>query len=561
MTNVNLDEDDEALLQRLTRNVESNLDSFQQRSAWETANSFGTSNASLPKSSTILNDNDLDRTTQVSMPSTVVRASKTLNQYQKSSDTNSASLQNWPSPLSGIPSHDHNIRLIGDTTNAFESQTPSRHGADKNRTINDTSFLRPDSIRSSSVLRLSDVLSQNILLHPFIALRRTCQVNRKCSALICVQPFSLIPFLYHQQNKQGIAALYKGLSSELLIKGLALGTETVLSNYTGWPREVASGLYSKSTAKVFAVKAMSYAICTPFICSSVIETVQSVIVVKDRPAFIDCIKEGTLRLLHLTSSPTSRILPIWLLIVPTVTYFMARATIYNISKSVIEFANMHILPRRQTLREQQYGASAWPDNSLGNECGQATLDMDGLEYDSNEVSTSILANFVTDVGLLPLETVLYSMYIQGTRTIIDNCDETTVVLPVLTNYDGFADCYQSIVRMEGNLGLFKGLGAIVLQYSMHYLIYRSLYYILRELQSKGGGTRHFSGDRTRTSVNCPPQSISTQPQATKRLANNATYLHLDPNRHSTPNNPADFGARYNRHDRVDGGTPRRPNAT
>lgn len=361
-----------------------------------------------------------------------------------------------------------------------------------------------------SNLRFVDTINQNILLHPFTVLRRTCQVNRKCSPLICVQPFSLIPFLFHQQQKQGIFALYRGLTSELLVKGIALGTETVIANYLEWPREVTKPrTLVQDSLKVIALRCLSVALTTPFLCSAVIETVQSVIIVSDRPSFVDCLRDGFLRLIHLRHSPSSRVLPIWLIVLPTVFYHISHSVLTHILRISISWFKKNIIAevpvkkkarsvRLQATRilDDEFTASmnhssvSIIDNNLSDsKCDSltSTSNIDIFEKDSNLISTSILASFIADVVLLPVETVLNSIYIQGTRTIIDNCDETTVVLPVLTNYDGFSDCLQSIVRFEGTLGLFKGFGAILLQYSIHYLVFKSSYTLLKEFQKHVDG--------------------------------------------------------------------------
>ena len=57
---------------------------------------------------------------------------------------------------------------------------------------------------------------------------------------------------------------------------------------------------------------------------------------------------------------------------------------------------------------------------------------------------------------------------QGTRTIIDNVDQTSAVIPVISDYDSPIDCYNMIIKEEGSSGLFKGFGALIIQYSIHY---------------------------------------------------------------------------------------------
>lgn len=412
--------------------------------------------------------------------------------------------------------------------------TKIRFKMDDGEPVTDGStIMRADSIKSNSVLHLADILSQHLLLHPFVSLRRTCQVNRKCSPAICVQPFSLVPFLYHQQRKQGLSAWYKGLSSELLAKGITLGAETGLANYTDWPREVCYKRFLDDSLKVLALRGISVAIGTSFLCAAVKETIQSVIVVRDTPSFVDCLKDGFLRLIHLRSIPSARMLPIWLLVVPTVLYHVSHSAIWHTTMKLLEtirgsslfkFSSSSTKSKRRIrqrtrLEHSIIDESSWQQDELTYDATEISFDADIIEKDSERISNSILASLVADVALLPVETVLNSLYIQGTRTIIDNVDETTVVLPVLTNYDGFNDCYQSILKFEGHFGLYKGLGAIVLQYSVHFLIFRSLYYLIRKLQ---------------------PNERTTSPVLPRRAARPLRGYHtkfIQDNRHSTPSNP------------------------
>lgn len=394
----------------------------------------------------------------------------------------------------------------------------------------ESTIMRSDSIKASSLLQLADAFSQNILLHPFIALRRTCQVNRRCSPFICVQPFSLLPFLYRQQRKQGIASLYRGLSSVLLVKGITLGTETAIINYTDWPREVSQKRLFKDFWRVLALRGLSVAISTPFLCAAVKETIQSVIEVRDRPSFVDCINAGFFRLLQLSSVSSARMLPIGLLIVPTIVYHVSYSAIWHATKNCLEAVkNSSIFGRKSKARgaikhrtrieRSMLENSSWQQEEMTYEATETSFDVDKIELDNDQISNSIIASLIAEVTLLPMETVLNCLYIQGTRTIIDNVDETTVLLPVLTNFDGFNDCYQSILKLEGNMGLYKGLGAIILQYSAHYFLLRSLYFLLREFKSNN---RTSTTKRSKSPLKVPTHQYKRS---------------LENNRHSTPSNP------------------------
>lgn len=108
------------------------------------------------------------------------------------------------------------------------------------------------------------------------------------------------------------------------------------------------------------------------------------------------------------------------------------------------------------------------------------------------MSSRFAGSLVADVLLFPFETVLHRyfrlqtcltdfvnlrkrffffanllrLHIQGTRTIIDNLDTGSSVIPILTRYDGFFDCWNTITREEGRWGLYKGFGALILQYAL-----------------------------------------------------------------------------------------------
>lgn len=398
-------------------------------------------------------------------------------------------------------------RNILDTYGRHDQTTIRRA---RGETFEDSTFVRTDSIRSSSILKLAHVVCKEIVLHPFIALRRTCQVNRKCSPYVCFKPISLSVFMYQQQRKQGIAALYRGLTSELLVKGLTISIENAVANHSEWPQEIKRKSFFPDTLKVLVLRGVSVAIASPFLCSSVIETVQSVIVVKDRPSFIDCLKDGLLRLTHRELTPSVRMLPIWFLVMPTVFYHVSHKAVWHIAKATIEFIKNNLMfsevqsPRKnhidtkniktralrtipKTSTPNNLPRLAWPqDVTLARDLLDTTSspnEHSAIDNDNEEISNCILASLVADIALLPVETVLNTLYIQGTKTMIDNCDGPTSVLEVSTLYDGFNDCYQSILRFEGNLGLFKGLGAIVLQYSVHFIIIRSLYFLIRDIQS------------------------------------------------------------------------------
>lgn len=86
-----------------------------------------------------------------------------------------------------------------------------------------------------------------------------------------------------------------------------------------------------------------------------------------------------------------------------------------------------------------------------------------------------------DIVFYPLETVIHRLHLQGTRTIIDNLDTGRSVTPLLTGYSSAVDCYRTIISTEGPFGLYKGFGALVLQFAVHFMVLRATKWVLTEL--------------------------------------------------------------------------------
>lgn len=95
----------------------------------------------------------------------------------------------------------------------------------------------------------------------------------------------------------------------------------------------------------------------------------------------------------------------------------------------------------------------------------------------------LVSTCAAEVVFYPLETVIHRMHLQGTRTIIDNLDTGRSVTPLLTGYSCAFDCYKSILSSEGALGLYKGFGALVMQFAVHVMVLRATKWILTEVGS------------------------------------------------------------------------------
>lgn len=82
---------------------------------------------------------------------------------------------------------------------------------------------------------LVSLITENLLSHPFVVLRRQCQVHHN-SVRRHLVPFTLVPTIVHLHRRQSITTLWKGLGSCLLVRGMTLAVEDFLSKITPWPK-------------------------------------------------------------------------------------------------------------------------------------------------------------------------------------------------------------------------------------------------------------------------------------------------------------------------------------
>ncbi|XP_022915368.1 mitochondrial outer membrane protein SLC25A46 [Onthophagus taurus] len=306
------------------------------------------------------------------------------------------------------------------------------------------------------------LIAENLLCHPFVVLRRQCQVHYN-SRKIHVVPITLVPVIMHLHQHQGITTLWKGLGSTLLIRGLSLGVEDLISKVTPWPKEIT--WYSTVTQFLqhTLLKGLSLAIVTPFYSASLVETVQSDIA-SEKPGILDVFREGFMRLLNWGGGPKGRMLPVWALVLPTVTLGLARY-FFSLGLEGLISRLMH-----RNFKHRHEATGALPRN-LPNTNAMKEIDF----------NASLIATIASDVAFYPFETILHRLHLQGTRTIVDNLDDGSSVLPILTNYHGPVDCYESCLAKEGIFGLYKGFGALILQYAAHIAVIRITRFLLTEI--------------------------------------------------------------------------------
>jgi len=292
---------------------------------------------------------------------------------------------------------------------------------------------------------VATLITENLLSHPFVVLKRQCQVNHNAHKYHLTS-VTLVPVIIHLHQRQGFSTLWKGIGSILLVRGMNMAVEDLISKLTSWPKEWPAESPSwKVKGQHVLLKCISLVLITPFYSSSLVETVQSDIASETHGVF-DVIKEGLCRLLSWSTPQRGRMLPVWALAVPTVCYGLMR---YSLHTALKEGFTMFFKDFHKKFHTKN---GAIPK----------TIDQD------IDVNAQVFSAIGVDCLLYPMETILHRLHLQGTRTIIDNLDNGYTVTPILTSYDGLIDCYRTTVAQEGFLGLYKGFGALMFQFMAYY---------------------------------------------------------------------------------------------
>lgn len=173
----------------------------------------------------------------------------------------------------------------------------------------------------------------------------------------------------------------------------------------------------------------------------------------EKPGVLDCLREGLARLFRWGGPNKGRMLPFWKLVGPTV----AHGVLHHLLTSVVHSVTLWLLELKS--RQRRFHAAE--------RMGAVPRTGEHSEGYFHDLIAAFMGNLVADIALFPFETVLHRLYLQGTRTIIDNLDTGSSVTAVISQYRGPVDCFHAIVAEEGAAGLYKGFGALLLQYALH----------------------------------------------------------------------------------------------
>ncbi|KAF7495024.1 Solute carrier family 25 member 46 [Sarcoptes scabiei] len=286
----------------------------------------------------------------------------------------------------------------------------------------------------SNIYSIISLLNEHVISHPFVVIRRQAQVNNRSNALH-LTPFTIVPYMIRLQQKQGISTFFKGLPSVLINYVILIGSESFLYNNLQFPIEYSfdsiAGLFSFRFIQHLTLKGLSILFVTPFICTSSVETVQSLIV-GELPYPLEHIKEGFLRILH---SKKDRKLPFYLLAGPSIAYHLCYYVIFSIIReNLLQYFNDYkskpdlesIILTKQKLIQSNYLDDESKSKIYAEEYKKLQKSTQQDEKSIiNDLKCSLIAHFLTDTITYPFQNVLYRIFLQGTRTLIDNVDGRT----------------------------------------------------------------------------------------------------------------------------------------
>ncbi|CAF2394515.1 unnamed protein product [Rotaria sp. Silwood2] len=315
-------------------------------------------------------------------------------------------------------------------------------------------------------LKMASLFSEHVLLYPLDVLRRQIQVNNE-AVKYHLSPVSVFPVLF-KISAQGPSSLWKGVLTSLAYNGLVVATDNFLQDLIPVKKSKHNRTQQiRRVARNVAVRTAAYLIVSPIYYVMLIESVQSVSASDGN--LLDSIRDTLIRFIPYSSSigvGRSKMLPIWKILIPAVGLMTGRYMCEKILyKIILPTLNAIQEADRYRKRKQQRIAQLSLDDDHETE-------ENVLLFETTYASliAHIAAGFFGQLLFYPVETIVHRLHVQGVRAIIDNTDTGVGVLPINSSiyYTDFWSCLKSIEESEGSAGLYKGIGCVLLKFSLLY---------------------------------------------------------------------------------------------
>lgn len=290
--------------------------------------------------------------------------------------------------------------------------------------------------------------------------RRQAQIQSQCSCAY-LTPMSAIRMIFVMKSQQGLGVLWKGCFSSLILTSGEMISNNLIDELAPFDRR-------SFREKHLILKAISSFLVIPLYSVHFLRSIQSDLTIVNQWSPLTIFIEPFQRVLGIKTGFYARALPLWYLISLTVPYFVFQHGLERIFCRKIRQQRQ----KQCDTDESQINSKMESFETVDDiECRLIDTIPNLVKTSFIRIESSLLAVFLSKLVLYPYETVMNRLFVQGTRTIIDNLESSTPgCIPVNTRYLGFFDCSRTIFETEGRFGrgFFKGFGFFLLKFAFIY---------------------------------------------------------------------------------------------
>ncbi|CAF1011259.1 unnamed protein product [Adineta steineri] len=322
-------------------------------------------------------------------------------------------------------------------------------------------------------LNISKWVLENIVFYSVETLRRQAQIQSESSRSY-LTPLSAIRMIYTMKYQQGSGVLWKGCFSSLILTT----AETITDNLID---EIAPFNDPSLRIKHISLKTISSFLLIPMYSVHLLRSIQSDLTIVNHWSPLTIFIEPFQRLLGIKTGFYARALPLWYLISLSLPYFVGRHALqYFLNQHFFRIREEHFHRKEQSTNPDRNQFETIDDI----ECRLIDTIPNLVNQSFLRIEANIFSVFLSSFLLYPYETILNRLFVQGTRTIVDNLDKTGVgCVPINTRYEGVFDCCRTIIETEGSWGrgFFKGIGFLILKFGLIYASAHCLKIVIERL--------------------------------------------------------------------------------
>ena len=287
-------------------------------------------------------------------------------------------------------------------------------------------------------------------------------------------PLSAIRMIYTMKYQQGTGVLWKGCFSSLILNTL----ETISNNLI---EELAPLKHSSFRIKHILLKAISSFLLIPMYSVHLLRSIQSDLTIVNHWSPLTIFIEPFQRVLGIKTGFYARALPLWYLISLSLPYLVGKHVLeYFLNRYCFQIKEENFLKKDQMSVTNKSQFETIDDI----ECQLIETIPNLVNRSFLRIEANICSAFLANFLLYPYETILNRLFVQGTRTIVDNLDKTGVgCVAINTRYLGLVDCCRTIMETEGQWGrgFYKGVGFLILKFGFIYVSAHCLKFLIERL--------------------------------------------------------------------------------